>query len=237
MPTLAASRSQKWPRKNSTSTGPRQPPSRPRTPRRLPTFPRSHLRTSSRTRLSQGGASRQSEVLAAAGRPTRTPPAARPGRRGRCPSRLPLSARSRERSGTDRGPGVLCGDAEERLVLGCDGELLVGDYLGADDVSVALRVVEIHREVVGRVEVSDHAVAEVDLVEGLAVDRGRSGRDAPGSAAAARTATEGLSPQTSMDGGTLGAGRRGGRRSAPPRDAVLCELFGEVGRVGAGGTG
>jgi len=69
---------------------------------------------------------------------------------------------------------MLCGDAEERFVLGSGRELLVGDHLGADDASVALRVVEIHRSVVALVEVSDHSVGKLDPVKGLAVDRDRS---------------------------------------------------------------
>ena len=64
---------------------------------------------------------------------------------------------------------MLCGDAEEHFVLGSDRELLVADHPGADDPSVSLRVVEIHRSVVGPVEVSDNSIGKLDLVEGLAV--------------------------------------------------------------------
>jgi len=70
---------------------------------------------------------------------------------------------------------MLCGDAEERVVLGSDRKLLEGDHPGADDASISLWVVEIHRPVIPLVEVSDDSVGELDLVEGLAVDRDRSG--------------------------------------------------------------
>src|SRR5262249_15603462 len=71
---------------------------------------------------------------------------------------LPLARFGGRRARLDRGAGVCCGEAEELFVLGSDRELLVGVHLGADDASAAsLRVVEVHRPVVGLIEVSDYS--------------------------------------------------------------------------------